>query len=63
MNGIHSYFFSDGKLLESSVVHNHMTKLIEYLKVNKILGSKTMELLVQSYLGHNVSLIDQFLAI
>ena len=28
----HSYF-SDGKLQDSSVVHNHMTKLIEHLKV------------------------------
>ena len=35
----HSYF-SDGKQQDSSVVHNHtMTKLIEYLKVNKILGT------------------------
>ena len=34
----HSYF-SDGKQQDSSVVHNHMTKLIQYLKVNKILAT------------------------
>ena len=32
-------YFSEGKLQDSSVVHNYMIKLIEYLKVNEILGS------------------------
>ena len=32
-------YFSDGKLQDSSVVHNHITELFEYLKVNKILGT------------------------
>ena len=32
-------YFSDGKQQDSSVLHNHMTKLIEYLKVNKILAT------------------------
>ena len=33
------FYFSDGKHQDSSVVHNHMSKLIEHLKVNKILGT------------------------
>ena len=35
----HSYFRNDGNLQDSSIVHNHMTRLIEYLKVKKILGT------------------------
>ena len=34
-----SYCCCCGKLQDSSVVHNHMTKHVESLKVNKILGS------------------------
>ena len=34
-------YLSDGKQQDSSVVQNHVTKLIEYLKVNKILGANS----------------------